>query len=587
MIIYVYKGKLTIKFPVEWEETPFYLKTIPTSRKLPRKTVVVFEPHANVVTALRKLLKRKKLLGATEEAERIMEEVEGKAQEREASIMEAEARFKHGAEIASVPLKSTPYEHQARAFGFCSLLDVSALLMDMGTGKTMVSIALIGHRALVQGVTRILVFCPKAVLPVWKRELQKHADFPYDVHLAGKKWMVPEVRDKPCIWVINYDKASSNKKALKKWNPQFMILDESHKIKNHSARRSVAIHYIAKDCPYRLILSGTVLGQCPLDSFSQYYFLDPNILGHRHREFKEEYAEMGGYKGYQILGYKNLDQLAEKIHSVAFRVTKEECLDLPDKVYQNLYCEASPASRALYRELEEEMRVEIGEDDEIEVDRAVSLMMKLRQITGGIVRSSTNELHKVATEKVSVLKDFIEARDEDAKKMVIFVSFTQEMTVIGELLDSMGIGYLTLHGGTSDEERNTLEDTFKNDSRYDIVLIQISTGAEGLDFVAADTCIFYSPSFSFIHYWQACARIHRIGQDRTCLYVNLVMKDSVDEKIVEFLEKHEKMSQDLLENMRNYTVSGDKNGNRQKTRSQKGSKKIRPKRKHKPVKNPH
>jgi SNF2 family DNA or RNA helicase len=232
--------------------------------------------------------------------------------------------------------------------------------------------------------------------------------------------------------------------------------------------------------------------------------------------------------------------------------------------------------------MDEELRIvfeQDGEEEEVEVERVVSKMMKLRQITGGLVRGDGDSLHPIAEDKISVLKDILESRTEENTKIVIFVSFTHEIQIISGLLEKLGIGFLTLSGATSDEDREKLESTFKQDSRYDIVLIQISTGAEGLDFTSADTAIFYSPSFSFIHYSQACARIHRIGQTRTCVYINIIMEETIDEDIVGFLEQHSNLSSEMLDGKRDYTTkkssiqTGDDNGTKRKARPRKSTKK--------------
>lgn len=550
-VLYVGKdGKLSVRCGDD-DNFMEHLKMYPGTRQKPKNTIIWFDQCIASVRILKEL-SFEYSFHFTPDAASLLEKIKKEYKDKRRLIKKSEIQFKRKSGTIAVPIKTTPYEHQVRAFGFCSLVNYNALLMEQGTGKTMVAICLMGYRSLKQGVKRILVVCPKPVIPVWPRELEKHAAFDYQL-TAQYKFKVPDATEGLSIWVTNYEKIKNNEKAIKKWNPEYIILDESHKIKNRGAKRSKAITRVGRVCDYRTVLTGTPLGQSPLDIFSQYLFLDPDVFGSNWNIFTNRYAKMGGFKGYKVIGHKNLDELSKKVHSIAFRVTKEECLDLPDKIYQNLYCEPGAESKRVYKEMEEEFST-VVQGEEVEVDLVISQMMKLRQVTGGILRGEDDRLLSVAQDKLGTLRDYIESRDTD-RKLVIFVSFTHEISFIGDMLCDMGIEFLTLSGATPGEERNKLEETFRQESRYGIVIIQASTGAEGLDFTAADTAIFYSPFFSFIQYEQACARIHRIGQTRTCYYINLVMEGTIDEHIVELIKSHSSVSKKLLDKDRDYRLT--------------------------------
>ncbi len=549
-VVYVdEKERLSVR--CDTEEFMDYLKMFPGTRQKPKRPIIWFDACIRSVRILKELSFEYNIHFTPDALEKL-KEIKSSYKEKRRAIKKSEGEFKRKSGTIAIPIKTVPYEHQVRAFGFCSLVNYSAVLMEQGTGKTMVAICLIGYRALKQGVRRVLIVCPKPVIPVWPRELKKHVKFEYQL-TAQYKFKVPDSTEELSIWVLNYDKIKTREKIIKKWDPEYIILDESHKIKNRGTKRSKAITRIGRDCNYRTILTGTPLGQSPLDIFSQYLFLDPDVFGTHWDTFTNRYAKMGGFKGYKVIGHKNLGELAEKVHSIAFRVTKEECLDLPDKVYQNLYCEPGAESKRVYKELEEEFST-IVEGEEVEVDLVISQMMKLRQVTGGILKGEDDRLLSVAQDKLEALQDYLESRDK-GRKAIIFVSFTHEIRFIGNLLAKMGIGFLTLSGATPGEDRNILEETFRQDPSYGIVIIQASTGAEGLDFTVADTAIFYSPFFSFIQYEQACARIHRIGQKNTCYYINLVMEGTIDEKIVELIKGHSSLSKRLLDKDRNYKLT--------------------------------
>lgn len=466
-------------------------------------------------------------------------------------IRSAARRFKLTGETdIPVPLKTVPYSHQVRAFGFASSIPQAALFMDQGTGKTMVAIAVTGKRYQEHEVQKVLVICPKAVKPVWPRELKKHAGF---------EWCASQ--DKPPegegvqFWVTNYDRVKRELRRLKKWKPDLIILDESHRVKNRKASRTSAVVAIGAKTPFKLILTGTPIGKCISEAWSQYKFLNPSVFGSNYSQFKDRYLKMGGYMGYQVVGYKNEDEFADKLHSLAFRVTKDECLDLPPMNYQRLFVEPDAKTKKIYRDLDVDLFSEI-DGEEVSVDREATKQMKLRQIVGGLVRTDGQEVAHVSNLKMSTLREFMEDRVD--KKTVIFFSFTHEIKLAQEMCKQLGLGFITLQGSTPDDERNQFEERFQEDSSIGVALIQVQTGAEGMTLTAADVAIFYSPTFSFIGYSQARDRIYRIGQNRPVTVVFIIMEKTVDERVVDVLECNGQLTDTYLESKRNYSVGETK-----------------------------
>lgn len=469
-------------------------------------------------------------------------------------IRKAARRFKSTGETdIPVPLKSIPYEHQVRAFGFASSIPEAALFMDQGTGKTLVAIAVVGSRE----VVKVLVVCPKSVKPVWPNELKKHAGFAW-CHEYDK----PPEGEGVQFLIINYDKLKSRLKVLKKWKPDFIILDESHRVKNRKATRTSAV--ISIKAKYKLILTGTPMGKCISEVWSQYKFLNPSIFGSNYSNFKNQYLKMGGYMGYKVVGYQNEDEFADKMHSVAFRVTKDECLDLPPMNYQRLYIESDKRTRDIYEDMDLNLFSEI-DGEEITVDREVTKQMKLRQIVGGIVKTDSQQLGHVSNLKASTLAEFMETRTE--KKTVIFFSFTHEIELAIEMCKKMGMGYLTLQGSTKTQDREVFEERFQEDPNINVALIQVQTGAEGMTLTSADVAIFYSPTFSFISYSQARDRIYRIGQTLPVTIIFMIMRKTVDERVVDILECNSQLTDTYLEVKRSYQL-GEHHGKKRSSRIQ-------------------
>lgn len=460
-------------------------------------------------------------------------------------VRNAARRFKLTGETdIPVPLKTIPREHQVRAFGFCSSLDESALFMDMGTGKTMVAIAIAGHHFLKQGSLRVLVICPKAVKPVWPRELQKHAGF---------KWCAaqdqPPQGEGAQFWVTNYDRVKRERDRLQKWKPDLIILDESHRIKNRKAARTKAVMSLRSRL--KLILSGSPIGKCISEAWSQISFLRRDVFG-SFSEFKDRYLQMGGYMGYKVVGYKNEDEFAEKLHSLAFRVTKEECLDLPPLSYQRLYVEPDQETLRIYREMDLNFFAEV-EGDEITVEGEATKQMKLRQIVGGAVRTDGQQIAHISGLKASTLEELLEDRRD--KKTVVFFSFTHEIELAELICKKLGLGYLTLRGSTPELDRQVFEDRFQQDPNIKVALIQVATGAEGMTLTAADVAVFYSPTFSFIGFSQARDRINRMGQEKPMTIVFIIMSGTVDERVVDVLESNSQLTDTYLNQKRNYEMA--------------------------------
>lgn len=479
----------------------------------------------------------------SESAEEALEALRRQYRNHRRQVSIATRRFKLTGETdIPVPLKTIPYEHQVRAFGFCSLLRSSALFMDMGTGKTLVAIALMAHWARQENVERILVLCPRQVKPVWPKEIQKHSGTPFNI-------TVDEKPGGSGVWITNYDRVKREMSRIKGWKPQMIILDESHRIRNRKTARTKAVMALKADV--KLILSGSPIGKCISQAWAQYNFLDKDVFG-SYSSFKDRYLRMGGYMGYNVIGYKNEDEFSDKLHSLAFRVTKDECLDLPPLSYNRMYIDADKRTKDLYSKMDLDFFFE-EEGEEVTVDREVTKQMKLRQIVGGVVKSDSGELVYVSTQKSETIRGILEDRIND--KTIIYFSFTHEIKTVEAECKKIGMKYLILNGSTSEEDRNAFEDKFQDDPSIGVALIQVATGAEGMTLTAANLAVFYSPTFSFFSFVQARDRINRLGQARSMTIILLIMRGTVDERIADVLESNRQLTDTYLDRNRSYTMS--------------------------------
>ena len=429
-----------------------------------------------------------------------------------------------------------------------------AILAEMGTGKTLISIGIAGHLYLKNEINKLLIVAPLSITKVWEEEFAKFADFDYQIKvLEGNSSKKAEMLrnlfgNKLQVAVVNYESCWRMEKEIADWKPDMIICDESSKIKNPQAKQSKALHRLGKKSKHNIILTGTPVTNNPLDFFSQYKFLDEDIFGGSYYAFRSKYAVMGGYGNYQVVGYKNLQELTEKAHKIAFRITKKEALDLPEQVDTNRYIELEPKARAIYNQVERDSFAELDSGD-LSTPNVLTKLLRLSQITGGYVKNEFNDIaEQVSSAKLNELEDIVDQCMEANKKLVVFARFIPEIDAIAKMLRTKKIKYSMIRGDVKD--RASEVDKFQNDNETKVFIGQLQTTGMGLTLTAADTAVFYSLSYNFADYEQAKARIHRIGQKNTCTYIHLVAKNSIDEKVLDALSKKKNIADLVVDNWR-------------------------------------
>ena len=443
------------------------------------------------------------------------------------------------------PIKGNLYRHQVKAYNFAlekfNKGKGVAFLMDMGTGKTITTIALIGALNSQKRVGKVLVVSPKSIVGVWEEEFQKFADFRYaltilDGTIAKKKAAFGYMNGSALqVIVVNYESAWRLESEIAKWNPDMIVCDESSKIKNPTTAQSKALHKLGKQSKHNVILTGTPVTNNPLDFFSQYKFLNEEILGSSYYLFRNRYAVMGGYQNHQIVGYNHLSELVEKVHKVAFRIKIEDAVDLPPFIDEVRTIKLEPKAEAVYRMIEQDCYAELSTDAEVTAKNILTQLLRLSQCTGGFIRDDkTAQPQDVSTAKLEALEDIIDSCLEEDKKVVVFARFVPEIEAIKSMLEKKKVGYRLIYGATKDRAEQVRD--FQEDARVKVFVGQLQTTGMGLTLTAASVAVFYSLDFSYANYEQSRARIHRIGQTEKCLYIHLVAKNTVDEKIMNALK---------------------------------------------------
>ena len=431
-------------------------------------------------------------------------------------------------------------------------------------GKTLTAVAVCGRAFLNNCIKKVLIVAPASVVPVWSKEFNDYANFPFEVKTldgsvtkrkaALNNWESNESLLQ--VTVTNYEAIRLMEEEIEDWQPDLIICDESTRIKNPQSKQSKALHRLAEETKYRLILNGTPISNNALDLFSQYKLLNRDVFGDSYSVFCAKYAIFGGFEDRQIVGYQNMPELIEKAHSIAFRCTKEECRDLPEQIDQTLYCELEKDAKRAYNQLVKESVIEFENGDVLTAANVLARLLRLSQLSGGFMKNELGEIFQVSNAKMNLLEECLDDLMTVNRKVVIFVRFIPEINAIKELLEKKKIGYRYIFGEVPLKDRGEAVSQFQNDPEIKVFLAQIQCAGLGITLTAADTAIFYSLDFSFANYDQCRARIHRIGQKNNCNYLHLVAKGTVDEKILQALHGKRAIATEVIDNWRDYLGIG-------------------------------
>lgn len=462
-----------------------------------------------------------------------------------------------------MPVKAKPYAHQYKAFEFaCTKFGILpgefssgvALLMEMGTGKTITSIGIAGILYQFGKIERVLVVAPLSILGVWEEEFSRFADYPYTLTvLKGPSSKKAETlhtvgRNGLQIVVVNYESAWRIEKELLAFDADLIIADEAHKLKEARTSQSKAMHHFGDKARYKLLLTGTVITNRELDVFSQYRYLNRKVFGDSFYVFRNRYFDMVGY-GNHIPRFRNymLDDFLQRMHSIAFRVTKEECLDLPGITEEVRTVELEPKAMKIYKELQKESYTELGKK-EVSAVNILTKLLRLSQVTGGHLTDDEGDNNAVSTAKLDALADILDSVMAEEKKIVVMARFVPELNDIEALLKKKGIGFASVRGGVKNREEEIRR--FQEDSGCRVFVGQIAAAGLGITLTAASTMVFYSLDYSMSNFEQAKARIHRVSQTENCLYIYLVAKGTVDTKILRALRQKVDLAKAFVDDYR-------------------------------------
>jgi SNF2 family DNA or RNA helicase len=455
---------------------------------------------------------------------------------------------------AGFEFKTKPFNHQIEGFEYGLKYDKFLLGDEQGLGKTKQVIDIAVAKKLIKGYKHCLIICGVNGLKWnWQAEIGVHSNegswiLGTRYNSKGKaiidsnKDKLADLNNLPNNYFLitnveslrDEDICEKIKELCDNGTIEMVAIDEIHKCKNPASQQGKAILKILPET--RIAMTGTPLMNTPLDLYIVLKWL--GFEKHSFYQFKKHYCVMGGYGGYEVVGYKNLGELQENLDSLMLRRLKKDVLDLPDKIHTTEYVEMSKAQTTIYNEVKAEIKEQI---DKIKIsNNPLAQLIRLRQATGftGILSNQIKE-----SAKLDRLEEIVEELVENGEKCIIFSNWTDMTTPAYERLKRFNPAIIT--GETKD--RVAEQDKFMNDNRCKCIIGTIGAMGTGLTLTVASTVIFLDSPWNRANKEQAEDRAHRIGAKSSVNIITLVCKDTIDERIEELIYKKGAMADALVD----------------------------------------
>lgn len=333
--------------------------------------------------------------------------------------------------------------------------------------------------------------------------------------------------------------------AIRRYAPDLVVVDESHRIKGAQANASRLLGRVSRFVKRRVILTGTVMPHSPLDVFGQWRFLEPYAFGDKQRDgsfkqatyggFKNRYGILGGWMGKEIIGYQRLDEMQAIMAKNAAVARKADALDLPPTMDVVIPVELSAGEKQAYADMKGQLATQLSTGALASVPNRLSQMMRLRQITSGHLPDDTGVIHVVGNSKVNTIRSLVNDTLAGEMRVVIFALFIVEIGLLETALATAGTEVLVIQGGTPMEERAVMRKRFGSDEPTRMVMIaQIKTMSLAVnELVTASHAVFASMSQQRDDWEQAKARLDRTGQTRPVTFHYAIAPNTVDEVILQ------------------------------------------------------
>jgi len=476
------------------------------------------------------------------------------------------------------PFKTEPRKHQYDSWMRSRKQRYHAHLMEMGTGKTKITIDECAYMYDNGWIDSMLIFGNKGSYTNWVEEIETH--LPSHIGKVVVVW-TSTMNNKETgrlekiisyhgnglkILLMNIEALAFERsfKAAYQFaiNHDTMgIVDESTTIKNPTAKRTKAAWKIGEVCKARRILTGSLIDNRPLDAWAQFEFLKKGLLGYSsYFAYKCKYAELvrvrvpdnrinktghstdGKREVLIVKGYRNLECLKQSISKYATIIKKDECLDLPPKIYQKYCIELTEEQRKLYEQMKNKALIEL-ENTIVSTKIVLTKLLRLHQITCGFLKDDDGNMHEIKSNRLIALQTILE---ESQDKAIIWANYRYSIQGIETMLKKEygPESVRTYYGDTTSDERQVVKQEAKRGVETNMrwLISNQASGGYGNTWTAFNLVVYYANCFDGELRNQSEDRCHRIGQTKSVTYIDIVAKDTIDEKILKILKDKKTMS---------------------------------------------
>lgn len=455
--------------------------------------------------------------------------------------------------------KTKPFEHQVDGFNYGLTHDAWLLGDEQGLGKTWQVINIAIAKKQTEGYKHCLIVCGVNGLKWnWLKEIRKHSD--EEGYILGQRGVrigsnadkladIDELDNLPYFIITNVeslrDEAIATKlnARCKDGTIRMVAIDEIHKCKNPTSQQGKGIMKLQAET--KIAMTGTPLMNTPLDLYIILKWL--GYEAHSFYAFKNHFCVMGGYGNYQIMGYKNTDELRAQLDEIMLRRLKSDVFDLPEKLLVDEYVEMDKEQSRIYTEILADLRLNV--DKIAESPNPLSQLIRLRQATGftGILSTEI-----AVSAKLDRMEELVEEAVANGKKVVVFSNWTQITDEAIKRLKAYNPAVIT--GQTSDNDRPIEEKKFQEDKSCKVIVGTVGAMGTGLTLTAGTVEIFLDHPWNQAMYDQAVDRCHRIGTTESVTVYNLLCKDTIDERVWQIVKNKGELSEVVVDGK----VTGDK-----------------------------
>lgn len=435
--------------------------------------------------------------------------------------------------------------HQREGVAFLLDRGSGILAFEQGLGKTLVAIEAFRRLHAAGRVETMLVICPNSLKRNWACELARFAPELGVCIIEGSRQARRAAlsHTRAHVVIINYEAARAEitgLRALLSRTTAVLVLDESHYVKNRRSLTSTAAQHFGGLAPYRWLLTGTPVTNAPADLYTQVNLVAGESALGTYDGFVARYADAGSERGRQA-------ELSRLIEPYLLRRTKEECLDLPEKVFVDLHVPLPRWQRQLYQDVRDGIIREVSgmsrEDFRAFAPTALTRLLRLSQVASNprlVVPGETRTPGKV-TELDRLLE---ELADANGRKVIVWSNYIGTIELLVRRYAAMGA--VALYGDVPARERQDVAHRFQEDEHTRILIANPAAAGTGFTLTAAHHTVYETLGWRYDHYAQSQDRNHRIGQRTMVTYVRLIAEDTIDQVIAEALDRKAAMARGIL-----------------------------------------